>query len=184
MQAQDSTDPTGVIDVDGGAGGSHLARARDRKASAALELRRRGVEWDEIAEVLGYPTARTALVATERALEKQLGTEESQKFLRGLARSRLDRVLRAVYPKAIDETSPEQMLAAAKVRDLIATQMKLDGLEAPTQIVHHSPHQAEIEAWVSDMVKHKTPELEEADIFDGDIIEGEGEWVDDAVRAE
>jgi len=170
MMEQDPTHPTGVSSNN--AGGSALTRARDRKAAAALQMKQAGETWEDIAEVLGYPTGRMALVATEKALEKQLGTAESQKFLRQLASRRLDQVLRAIYPKAIDPEDPEQMIAATKVREIIATSMKLHGLEAPTQIVHHSPHESEIDAWVAEVVTSKIPALTEADIF-GDVVEGE-----------
>lgn len=170
MMEQDPTHPTGVSSNN--RGNSELTRARDRKAAAALQLKQSGETWEAIAEVLGYPTGRAVLVATERALEKQLGTDESQRFLRQLASRRLDQVLKAIYPKALDPDHPEQMIAATKVREIIATSMKLHGLEAPTQIVHHSPHEAEIDDWVSTVVASKVPALTEADIF-GDIVQGE-----------
>lgn len=169
---QDSTDPTGVRD-DSPKGGSEVARARDRKANAALELRKAGASWDEIAEVLGFPTARTALVAVEKALENGLRTKESQEFMRNLAGQRLDRLLRSVWKKAIEPENPEHLVAVTKARELIAQHAKLHGLDAPTEMVVHSPSAPELERWVASVVQAGAPQLEEADIFDAEVVEDE-----------
>jgi hypothetical protein len=176
---QDSSDPTGVKDThqraDGAPVGSkEVIRARERKANSAIALRRHGASWDEIAEVLGYPTGRMALVAVERALEKELQTEESKKFMRKMAGERLDRMLRAVYPKAIDEDHPEQFAAVDRARALIGDHRKLFGLDAPTEMVVHNPNQSEIEKWVSQVLEAQSPPVQEADIFDVESWE-EGE---------
>lgn len=169
--AQDSSDPTGVVSDN--PRDKEVIRARDRKANAAIEMKLAGANWDDIAEVLGYPTGRAALVATERALEKEL-REASKDSLRLLTQKRLDRLLRAVWAKAIDPASPEQMVAVTKARELIADHRKLFGLDAPTEISVHSPSESEIEQWVASVTRSNAPELEEADIFDDyDIVEGE-----------
>lgn len=167
---QDSTHPTGVTD-ESPRGNAEVARARDRKANAAIQLSIAGASWDEIATVVGYPTARQAKVAVERALEKELHTESSQKFLRALYGKRLDRLLRAVWGKAIDTEHPDQFVAVAEARRIIDRQARLTGADAPTEYVVTTPAQAELERWVSEVLKHKAPELEEADIFD--VVEGE-----------
>jgi hypothetical protein len=168
--AQDSSDPTGV--VTDGANDKSALRARERKANAAIQLRVQGADWDTIAEVIGYPTGRAALVATERALEKEMNAE-SKDALRQLAAKRLDRLLRSVYPKAINPESPEHLPAIGRARELIADFRKLHGLDAPTEIAVHSPATSEIEDWVAGMVSVTKPRLEEDDIFDIDILEDE-----------
>jgi hypothetical protein len=172
VQAQDSSDPTGVVSTN--PRDNETLRARDRKANAALQLRVAGADWDDIAQVIGYPTGRAALVATERALEKELRSE-SKDALRMMASKRLDRLLRAVWPKAINEAHPEQLQSVGKAREIIADFRKVHGLDAPTEISVHSPAAEEIQQWVSEMVGINAPALEEADIFDdeGDVIEGE-----------
>lgn len=165
--AQDSSDPTGVAttyDKD-----PSTIRARDRKANAAIQLKESGASWDQIAEVLGYPTARAALVATERALEKELRSE-SKEFLVKMADKRLERLLSAVWKKAIDPTSPEQMVAVTKAREIIGDHRKLYGLDKPTEVAVYSPSQAEIEAWVAEHITTDAA-LEEDDIFDVDFTE-------------
>lgn len=169
---QDSSHPTGVAPDEGDKNNDQtLIRARDRKANAALQMRLAGATWEEIAEAIGYPTARAALVATERALEKELQTEESQKAMRGIAGKRLERLLRGVWTKAINPDNPEHLAAVTKARELIGQHSKLYGLDAPTEHVVHSPSQQELEAWVSEVVVLQRPQLEEGDIFDIDYEE-------------
>lgn len=167
---QDSTDPTGVAATKDNT--PEVVRARDRKANAAIQLRIAGASWDEVAQVIGYPTARAALVATERALEKEL-RDESKDAVRQLTAKRLDRLLRAVWPKAIDGENPEQLPAVGKAREIIADFRKLHGLDAPTEISVHNPTAQEIESWVATVVSHGAPQLEEADIFDVEFEEHE-----------
>lgn len=179
MQQQDSTDPTGVRDDSANGGGSGLVRARDRKAHAAIEMRKAGASWDDIAQVLGYPTGRQALVATEKTLEKHL-TDESQVFMRRLVSQRLDRLLRSVWKTAINEESPDQFAAIDRSRLLIADFRKLHGLDAPSEYLVSTPSQAELERWVSTVLAAQTPAVIEGDIFEADWEEGD----DDAVQAE
>lgn len=170
-QAQDSSHPTGVVDVDGGRGGSALARARDRKANSALQMRVAGASWDEIAEVIGYPTARAALVATEKALEKELQAPESQQFMRQMAGRRLDRVLRSVYANAINPDHPDHLAYVDRVRQLVNEYSKLMGLNAPQEYIVSSPAQQELERWVARVTQVSMPTVEEDDIFDAEVVE-------------
>lgn len=168
MQHQDSSDPTGVsndyVNHRGHTNPQNATRARTRKSHAAISMRIAGATWTEIALALGYPTARAALVATEKALEKELH-DTDREHLRRLAGARLDRLLRSVWGKAIDDKSPEQMVAVSRARDLVADHRKLFGLDAPTEIVVHNPTQAEIEAWVASVVSVRAT-VDEYDILD------------------
>jgi hypothetical protein len=169
VQAQDSSDPTGVR-PDHGRGGSTLARARTRKANAAVALRLSGATWGEIAEALGYPTARQALVATEKALERQL-RDTDREAMRRVAGARLERLLLSIWPKAIDGAHPEHLIAASKAREIVDRHAKLFGLDAPTEIVVHSPTQSELEAWVTRVAQLRAPHVEEYDILDGEVVD-------------
>jgi len=168
MQQQDSSDPTGVRHV-GGANPGAPARARNRKANAAVSMRLAGATWNEIASALGYPTPRQALVATEKALERNL-IQEDRNSLRRLAGARLDRLLMSVWPKAINGDHPEHLYAVTKARELIDRHAKLFGLDAPTEIVVHSPTQTELESWVASVVALGIPAVQEYDILEGEIV--------------
>src|SRR5690349_11612351 len=102
---QDSSHPSGVSG--GPRDGVQLAVARDRKADAALSLRRDHVGWEEIAETLGYPTPRHALLAVEQALQRNLATDESKEFMRHLAGRWLQDLLYPMMVTARDDESPE-----------------------------------------------------------------------------
>jgi hypothetical protein len=167
---QDSSHPTGVT-----GDGQGVVRARERKANSAVQMKLAGATWGEIAEVLGYPTERAALVATEQALEKQLQTMESQSEMRRLAMLRLERLLRSVWSKGINGEDPEHLAANARASALIAQYTKLFGLDAPSEMVVHSPTATEIERFVSVVQQANTPALEEADIFDVEVVEDSSE---------
>lgn len=178
MQHQDSGDPTGVggkSSGGNGANGNSVIRARHRKSNAAIQLRLGGATWAEIAEVLGYPTARTALVAVEKALERELATQGDREQMRRLAGARMERLLRGIWPKAIDADHPEHLIAATKAREVIAQHSKLFGLDAPTEVIVHSPTQVEIEDWVARVVSVRGPAVEEYDILDAEVIEDQEE---------
>jgi hypothetical protein len=170
VQQQDSRDPTGVAArKPHDAGGNSAGRARSRKANAALQMRYAGATWTEIATALGYPTPRTAMVATEKALERELATAEDREKMRKLAGARLERLIRAVWAKAIDPEHPDQMIAVGKAREVIGDHRKLFGLDAPTEVVVHNPTETELAAWVAKVVAVNIPVVEEYDIIAGEI---------------
>lgn len=173
---QDSTHPTGV-GVDGPDrrkktdwGQDVAVAARGRKAEAALSLRLSGASWTDIARTLGYPTPRATMLAVERALVKRLDDEDRTK-MRQMAGARLERLLQAVWSRALDTTEPEQMVGVNRARELIADYRKLYGLDAPTEIMVHTPTQVELEAWVLRMTATMVPEVVEPDIFDAEVVE-------------
>lgn len=166
---QDSTHLTGVSD-DSLRGGSEASRARARKARAALTLRQQAYTWDQVAETLGYPTPRAALVATEQALEAELKDSESQAFMRNMASRRYDRLLRAVWDKAIDPNNPDHLQAVDRVRAIMRDHADLHGYQAPKQQNTSSPTAADLQAWVAGLLGMKTEELDEADIFEAEVV--------------
>ena len=166
---QDSSHPTGVSD-DTPRGNSDVARARERKANAAIALKDRGYTWEQIAESLGYPTARQALVATELALESHLKTEESRAFMRQTAGRRYERLLRGVWPKAIDPQNPDHLQAVDRVRQIMKDHADLYGYVAPKQAVVTNPTAAQIESFVAQLLHLDQPTVEEDDIFEADVV--------------
>lgn len=148
---------------------------RNRKADAALSMKTAGASWAEIAQALGFPTPRAAMLATERALVRQMTTEDDKAKLRAIAGARLERLLRGIWTKAIDPDSPEQMTAVSRSRELIADYTKLYGLAAPTELVVHTPTQTELEEWVLRMTATMVPDVEEADIWEGEVVEEDPE---------
>lgn len=177
---QDSTHPTGVTDTTNGrkvtkrgrtgSVGDYAYLQRNRKADAALSLRLSGATWADIALTLGYPTPRAAMLACERALVRQLETTEDREKMRAMAGARLERLLRGIWTKALDPSDPDQLSAVSRARELIDRHAKLFGLDAPTEIVVHTPSQSELEDWVLRMTATMVPEVEESDIFEGEVV--------------
>jgi hypothetical protein len=165
VQQQDSSDPTGVSsDRDTRV---PTIRARERKANAALQLALAGADPTTIAEACGYPSARAARVAIERALEKQLERDPTNKAkMRMLASRRLERLLTSVWAKANDPDHPEHLLANTKARELVAQWTKLHGLDAPAEVVVHSPTTDMLEDWVSRVLTQAAPQVTEHDFLD------------------
>lgn len=177
---QDPTDPTGVSN-NSPRGDSTLTRARERKAHAALQLHIAHVGLDDIAEQLGYPDGGAVLVAIELALERQLH-EESREEMRRMVGLRLKRLNQAVWAKAIDPKSPEQLAAVREARANLTEFARLYGLNAPSELVVHTPTATELENWVSTVVQQSVPQLEEADIFEGEILSDTTQPVEEPVE--
>lgn len=147
-------------------------RADERKANAALELRLAGLRWDEIAEVQGYVSARSAKTAVERALERNLmDRKEDTDDLRRMAAARYERLLRSVWPKAMNPEGEEHLIAVTKAESLTDKFVKLHGLAAPTEIAIRTPTQQELEVWVQEVSGVKA--IEEGNIFDAEIVTDE-----------
>lgn len=174
---QDSSHPTGVTDSRPRGGGRHVALdatgQRNRKADAALSMKLSGASWSEVAATLGFPTPRAAMLATEKALVRRLDNEDDKTKLRMMSGARLERLLRGIWTKAISPDDPEQMTAVSRSREIIADYNKLFGLNAPAEVVVHSPTQSELEDWVLRMTATMVPEVEEPDIFEAEVVESE-----------
>lgn len=168
--AQDSSDPTGVAKVNDVNTSKELVRARERKANAALDMALHGANWEQIAEVLGFPTARTAKVAVEGALERNLDTVDRQK-LRLMVHGRLNAALASISPKAMDPEHAEHIAALGRFREIVADQRRMWGLDAPQEVLVTNPTQREIDDWVGVAVSKGMPTVEEDDIVDGEVVE-------------
>lgn len=167
---QDSEHPTGVSD-DTPRGNSDVARARLRKAHAAIQMKKEFSTWDEIAETLGYPTARAARVACELALENELQTREGKEFMRQMASDRFEAMLRTLWKEANDKNDPNRWMAMDRVRALMKDHIDLHGYAAPKQQVITTPTTRQIEEFVATVLKVEKPDLEEANIFDIEYTE-------------
>lgn len=182
--SQDPADPTGISVLEGTDGTSAI-RPRERKANVALEMRLAGYQWDEVADVVGYPDARAAQVAFETALEKQLQSDPQMRSkMREYTGRRLERLLRAVWSKAIDPENPEQMVAHQRALSVIDRHAKLFGLDAPTEVVVHTPTADELQNWVADVIIAKKDLAPEADIFGEDAPQHAGTYTITAVGEE
>lgn len=120
---------------------------------AALGLRLAGASFGEVAQVLGFADAEAARRSVERELGRQVVPGDGLEGLRAEEAARLERLLRSVWPKAMDGDSGEHLPAVKVALQLIDRHARLLGLDVPQEVVVHNPSQAEIDAWVAEVVK-------------------------------
>lgn len=169
---QDSTHPTGVRETSSTLQ-PETTRARNRKAWAAAEAYFEKHDWDEVAEAFGYPDGRAAQLAAERVMEAEAKENpRSLALMRQYASRRLERLVRARWTDAISD-SETALASHDRALRSIDRWIKLHGLDAPTEVIVHSPTQDQIEAFVARVVNHGRPELPEGDIFGEDADDSE-----------
>ena len=99
-----------------------VAAARQLRA---LELRKQGKQYSEIAAELGYASGSGAHAAVRGALKKTL--QEPADELRAIENARLDAMLAALWP-AIERGDAKAIAAGVKLSERRA---KLNGLDKP-----------------------------------------------------
>ena len=130
-----------------------------QRADLAWRARVSGATWEAAAQVAGFSSGENAL----RGVRPTDGTlpEVDRAEVRRLWRERLEALWRQVYRDALDR-QPGSVTAAVRVA---AAATRLDGLDAPAEVVVHNPTQAEIDDWVARVLQMNAPALEEANIF-------------------
>jgi hypothetical protein len=98
----------------------------------ALDLRKAGVSFPAIAKQLGYGGPAGAYKAVLSALRNT--QQEPADEVRRLAVERLDRILFAVWPRALDIHDPQQLECLDRVLKIETRRAKLLGLDAPDKI--------------------------------------------------
>ena len=98
------------------------------KERQALELRRAGIDYQTIAERLGYANKGGAHKAVRRALNRNLAVPASE--LRDLEADRLDRLQASLWRNAL----AGDLHAVDRVIRLSESRRKLLGLDAPSQV--------------------------------------------------
>lgn len=141
-----------------------------RQGPAAVQLRVSGASFATIADTLGLSDARAALRLVTDELAAQ-GEEalDARARLRAETNMALDAALDSVWTKAMDPDNDEHLTALRTMMTVLDRRAKLNGLDAPTEMIVHNPTQTEIDQWVATMVEQTMPSVEE----DDDMIEGE-----------
>lgn len=105
-----------------------------QRRARVVELRMAGHTWQTIADQVGYANKGTAYKAWQQALREI--TREPAEELRQLELDRLDRMLAAVWPNAINPTIGDlQYRAIDRVLAIETARNRLLGLAAPTRIM-------------------------------------------------
>ncbi len=117
------------------------------KQMQALELRKAGVSYSRVAEVLGYASASGAHKAVSSALKKTL--QEPAAELRTLEIERLDAMLSAIWASV----KQGQYGAQDRALKIMERRAKLLGLDAPVKIAPVDPDGNKYEL----LVKYENP---------------------------
>lgn len=145
----------------------------ETKAEAAVTMAMYGASPQDIAKTLGYSSAYRARMAVERALASAANSPDDRDKVRKLIDKRLNRLLAAHMPKALDPKDPQQMAHSARALAIIDRQAKLHGVDAPTQ-VQVSVSDQHIQEYLEQVVPLAAAHNKaiEADILDADEVEG------------
>jgi hypothetical protein len=144
----------------------------ETKAEAAVAMAIYGASYTDIAKTLHYSSAYRARMAVERALGSSISDPMEKEKHRILVDKRLNRVLASLMGKALDPNEPNQLAYSARVLAVIDRQIKLHGLDAPTQI-QFSPSDDYIREFVQQLHPGAAADLEaiEGEIVDADEAE-------------
>lgn len=147
------------------------ARDIERQSGAAVTLRLAGASFEEIAETLNLIDARQARSFVITNLAARV-TDDSRDTLRVEESARLERLLRSVWPKATNPADAEHLPAAKIALAVIDRHARLNGLDAPTEVLVHNPTAREIDAWVAVVTQARTAEMREleADVTEADEL--------------
>jgi hypothetical protein len=107
---------------------------RPTRIEAAVNLKLAGASYTDIAKTLGYASAYRARSAVEKALAGAESTPEEREIARILAEKRLSKLLSSVMSKALNPKEKDHLAYNARALAIIDRQIKLWGLDAPTQI--------------------------------------------------
>lgn len=103
---------------------------RERKA---LELRKGGATFEQIAQALGYADRSNAHKAVRRAMRETI--QEPADEVRRVEVERLDVLLKALWPKALSTGDKQQARAVEQCLSIMARRSALLGLDAPSRRV-------------------------------------------------
>jgi hypothetical protein len=138
-----------------------------------VALRLAGASYVEIAEALAFADAKAARALVETWLGES-ASDADRAALRTTETLRLERLLRGVWGKATNPDHPEHLPAAKVALAIIDRHSRLHGLDAPAEVVVHTPTTAEIDAWVANMTAVGMSELRALEapvVIDADVAD-------------
>lgn len=149
-------------------------RKPSNKSTAAVALKLAGASYAEIADALEFPTPRAARHAVEEVLAAHAADPASRETLRAEAVARLERLLRGAWAKATTPDHPEHIPSAKFALAVVDRVIRLQGLDAPAEVVVHTPTVREIDEWVSKVTGTALDDLralEDPTIVEAEVIE-------------
>jgi hypothetical protein len=150
-----------------------MAEVQARAMTAAWS---KGATYAEIAEEWQV-TPAIARIAVERALADSLDDFEDRAKQRTRLNLHLNSLMKAVTDRALDKKDREQPAYVRLALLINERYAKLNGLDAPTEHILHTPDADELDQWVAAVVKLNGGDVpEEGDPFDLEENEETGVW--------
>jgi len=132
---------------------------RGNRGRAAVALRLSGATYSEIADTLDLASEHAAKALIERDLGHD-ADEPRRNELRNFEALRLEALLKGVWVKATDPAHREHIPAVKAAVAIIDRRIRLLGLDAPEEVVIHTPAAQELEQWVAQVLAADNPALE------------------------
>lgn len=140
------------------------------KGRAAGVMAISGASFDEIAEVLGFHSARHAELAVQRSLADSLDSWDKA-HLKSLLVGRYDALFRESLRRSRTKGYFAREAAANTALKSLNEMVKVLGLAAPTEHVVHGPAASEIRVFVDKIVTQAVSTLpEEHDVIEGHVV--------------
>jgi hypothetical protein len=140
------------------------------RAAAAVQMAVEGAAYSDIAKVLDYETPAAAKKAVWNTIgDVEIDPQEVQRKRELMGRS-LGKLLTSCMRRATNPHDPDHTTYVRTSLAIMDRQARLYGLDAPTNLVVHTPTQREIDAYV-EQVRHI--HLVAAGDLEADILEAE-----------
>lgn len=144
------------------------------RVRAILSLWLAGATLPEIATQFGMRSPAVVRVAIERALSETVDDLADRGKLRQKMSLTLDRLLRSVMTKAVNQESPDHLAAVRTAMTIVDRKIRLHGLDAPQEHVVHMPGNDEFQRIIEMAAQSQGLALpEEGDPFADDIEDAE-----------
>jgi len=133
-----------------------------------------GATYADIAHQFKFRSPAIAQMAIERALSESVDDTTDRTKLRRRMSLTLDRLLRAVMPKAVDTTNPEQLPAVRTALTVVERYSRLNGLDAPQEINLNLPDNEKFTQFIEAAARGMNMDVPvEADIFSDEFVYAE-----------
>lgn len=143
------------------------------RAAAAVKMAVEGVSYTDIARTLDYESPAAAKKAVWGSIGDIEIDADEVKRKRDLMGKGLGRLLQSVMRRATNPHDPDHLAYARVTLAIFDRQARLYGLDAPTNLVVHTPTQREIDEYVATVRRLHLVAAgdEEADIIEGEVID-------------
>lgn len=143
------------------------------KGKAAAVMVASGADFEEVAAILGFPTARHAELAAQRALADSMDSWDKA-ALKSLFMARFEGLFRGAYRRSQTKGYYAREAAANTALKALVEQTKFAGVASPTEHLVHGPGAAEIRVLVETVTSKALAAMPaELDVLDAEVVSDE-----------